>query len=178
MFLCILLCGIYFKFIFAENHQTKQQKATTTIQIRTIQIKKTNPKVPLVKRDTCLTEIRTTLLRLISESYPKDLNSTQMHECEEQTKWLKSIHERLSKHQEKLQNCLKQNLQINSVVRADKEKLEVDKEDLQKSEMTNINNEFLTLQNSIQMESRKFLILSNTVKVRHDIAMSSIRNMK
>ncbi len=38
--------------------------------------------------------------------------------------------------------------------------------------------QFLALQNAVQMESRKFQTLSNASKARHDIAMSSIRNIK
>ena len=41
-----------------------------------------------------------------------------------------------------------------------------------------MNMEFLSLQNQMQMESRQFNSVSNALKVRHDSAMAAIRNMK
>ena len=41
-----------------------------------------------------------------------------------------------------------------------------------------MNMQFLSLQNSMQMESRQFQAVSNALKVRHDSAMSAVRNMK
>ncbi|HSG80822.1 MAG TPA: hypothetical protein VLC48_01125 [Gemmatimonadota bacterium] len=38
--------------------------------------------------------------------------------------------------------------------------------------------QFLSLQNQMQMESRQFNAVSNALKVRHDAAMAAIRNMK
>ncbi len=38
--------------------------------------------------------------------------------------------------------------------------------------------EMLALQNAMQMESRRYQTISNALKVRHDAAMASIRNMK
>jgi hypothetical protein len=40
------------------------------------------------------------------------------------------------------------------------------------------NQEFLALQNQMQMESRQFNSVANALKARHDVAMASIRNMK
>jgi hypothetical protein len=44
--------------------------------------------------------------------------------------------------------------------------------------MLDMNVQFLALQNQMQMESRQFNAVSNALKVRHDAAMSAIRNMK
>jgi hypothetical protein len=44
--------------------------------------------------------------------------------------------------------------------------------------MSQLNVQFLALQNAVQMESRKYQTISNVSKARHDVAMSSIRNMK
>ncbi|UCC84857.1 MAG: hypothetical protein JSW46_08045 [Gemmatimonadota bacterium] len=44
--------------------------------------------------------------------------------------------------------------------------------------MLDMNMQFLALQNQMQMESRQFNAVSNALKVRHDAAMSAIRNMK
>lgn len=41
-----------------------------------------------------------------------------------------------------------------------------------------MNMQFMALQNSMQMESRQFQAVSNALKVRHDSAMSAVRNMK
>jgi hypothetical protein len=41
-----------------------------------------------------------------------------------------------------------------------------------------MNMQFMQLQNSMQMESRQFQAVSNALKVRHDSAMSAVRNMK
>ncbi len=41
-----------------------------------------------------------------------------------------------------------------------------------------MNMQFISLQNSMQMESRQFQAVSNALKVRHDSAMSAVRNMK
>ena len=41
-----------------------------------------------------------------------------------------------------------------------------------------MNMQFIGLQNSMQMESRQFQAVSNALKVRHDSAMSAVRNMK
>jgi hypothetical protein len=38
--------------------------------------------------------------------------------------------------------------------------------------------QFLALQNQMQMEGRQFNAVSNALKVRHDAAMGTIRNMK
>ncbi len=45
-------------------------------------------------------------------------------------------------------------------------------------EMNQMNMQFLSLQNTIQQESRKFQTLSNISKARHDIAMNAIRNIR
>jgi predicted transcriptional regulator len=45
-------------------------------------------------------------------------------------------------------------------------------------EMLDMNEQFLALQNQMQMESRQYNTVSNALKVRHDAAMSAIRNMK
>ena len=44
--------------------------------------------------------------------------------------------------------------------------------------MTQMNLQFLALQEATQMESRRFKTLSNASKARHDLALNSIRNMK
>ena len=44
--------------------------------------------------------------------------------------------------------------------------------------MAEMNLQFLQLQEAVQNESRRFQTLSNASKARHDIAMSSIRNIK
>jgi hypothetical protein len=44
--------------------------------------------------------------------------------------------------------------------------------------MLDMNMQFLALQNQMQMESRQFNAVSNALKVRHDAAMSAVRNMK
>jgi hypothetical protein len=44
--------------------------------------------------------------------------------------------------------------------------------------LTQMNLQFLALQEATQMESRKFQTLSNASKARHDIALNAIRNMK
>jgi hypothetical protein len=44
--------------------------------------------------------------------------------------------------------------------------------------MLDMNEQFLALQNQMQMESRQYTTVSNALKVRHDAAMSAIRNMK
>jgi len=41
-----------------------------------------------------------------------------------------------------------------------------------------MNMQFMQLQNAMQMESRQFQAVSNALKVRHDSAMSAVRNMK
>ena len=46
------------------------------------------------------------------------------------------------------------------------------------ADMTQMNMEFMSLQQSVQTESRKYQTLSNAIKARHDTAMNSIRNMK
>ncbi len=46
------------------------------------------------------------------------------------------------------------------------------------AQMSQLEGQFLALQNSMQQESRKYQTLSNALKARHDTAMNSIRNMK
>jgi hypothetical protein len=45
-------------------------------------------------------------------------------------------------------------------------------------EMAAMNMEFQKLQEATQRESRKFQTLSNASRVRHDIAMNAIRNLR
>ncbi|MGD2153672.1 MAG: hypothetical protein PVG79_10425 [Gemmatimonadales bacterium] len=45
-------------------------------------------------------------------------------------------------------------------------------------EMQDMHPQFLALQNQMQMEARQYNTVSNALKVRHDAAMSAIRNMK
>jgi len=45
-------------------------------------------------------------------------------------------------------------------------------------EMQDMHPQFLALQNQMQMEARQYNAVSNALKVRHDAAMSAIRNMK
>ena len=44
--------------------------------------------------------------------------------------------------------------------------------------MTAMNMQFLSLQDAVLSESRRFQTLSNASKARHDVAMNAIRNMK
>lgn len=44
--------------------------------------------------------------------------------------------------------------------------------------LSQMNMQFLALQEATQMESRRFQTLSNASKARHDIALNAIRNMK
>ena len=44
--------------------------------------------------------------------------------------------------------------------------------------MSEMNLQFMKLQEATQMESRRFQTLSNASKARHEAAMSSIRNIK
>ena len=45
-------------------------------------------------------------------------------------------------------------------------------------DMRQMSTQFMSLQNSIQQESRKYQTLSNASKARHDIAKSAIQNMR
>ena len=50
-------------------------------------------------------------------------------------------------------------------------------DDVQK-QLSQLEGQFLALQNSMQQQSRQYQTISNALKARHDIAMNSIRNMK
>jgi len=43
---------------------------------------------------------------------------------------------------------------------------------------SNLEQQFLALQQSIQNESRRYATISNALSARHDVAMNSVRNMK
>jgi len=177
-FLGVVMILYSLQLSFAGKMLTEQHKVTTKIKIHSVKINNVTLKHQLITRDSSLTEIKATLLKLINKSHPKDLNSAQINEWERHTKWLKNVHKRLSNYHKKLNHCIRQNLEVAKEVPTESDTLDIKQKDLQMSEMQSLNQEFYTLKNSIQMESRQFLKISIILKVRHDIAMSSIRNMK
>jgi hypothetical protein len=87
----------------------------------------------------------------------------EQHQTEvEWSKWMLDVRKRLKAHETQLRTLLKKKLTDEQ--RGDQAKL--------------MNAQFLALQESVQMESRKFSTLSNASKARHEIAMNAIRNMK
>ena len=50
--------------------------------------------------------------------------------------------------------------------------------DNMQEQLSQLEAQFLALQNSMQQQSRQYQTISNALKARHDTAMNSIRNMK
>lgn len=94
---------------------------------------------------------------LIRRKPPTGLTPGQLAEWNEQTRWLESVRDRYQK--------------MNSAYLPARQRSPA-------TDMATLNAEFLTLQNAVQMESRKFQTLSNASKARHDIAMAAIRNTR
>ena len=101
---------------------------------------------------------------LIDSPQPAGLSRRESSAWREQSEWLTQVRQRYRSFAERLSSNA-------SSVSASSGQARL-------SEMTQMNMEFLSLQNEIQMESRKFQTLSNAMKSRHDAAMNAIRNMK
>jgi len=173
----ILLLGLV-KVIFAHPSLIQQQITNTTIRIQIRSASKINIDTILIQRDSILSEIRVVLVSLMNESSPENLNVIQVKEWKQQEEWLNSVYERISAYQKKLRLYIQQNNQSKSGMNSGIRKKESNQRDMQITETTAINNEFFSLQDTIKDESKQFLILSNAVRVRQDIAMDTICNME
>lgn len=133
-----------------------------------------------------------TLKRLIRQPMPRGLSPKQQQEWLQQTKWLKLIQQRFSKYHQKANHVIKQSKglsvagsfipgapAVSSAIGKGQKKTPANPSGKNvQSQMNQMNAEFQALQNAAQMESRQFQSISNALKARHDIAMSSIRNTR
>ena len=115
---------------------------------------------------------------LIQQPMPEKLTKEQAKNWEEQTQWLKSVSGRLAAYQEKQKQSFKQSGPAQSMKFSQPEKAAVQQKEAAATSGSQPDQEFLSLQNSIQMESREMHTLSNAAKARHDAATAIVRNLK
>jgi hypothetical protein len=92
---------------------------------------------------------------LIASPRPAGLTRAETATWDEQTAWLRSVSDRYRPLGASYGNA-----------------------SLAASSVAELDLQFLTLQQAVQSESRKFQTLSNASKARHDVAMNAIRNLK
>jgi hypothetical protein len=102
--------------------------------------------------------------RLIVQAAPRKMTLDEQAGWRAQTEWLKTIHSRMAGYRAKMtEKVFGHDLPDGKAL---------------VEEMAAMNQEFLKLREATQRESRKFQTLSNASKVRHDIAMNAIRNLR
>jgi hypothetical protein len=102
--------------------------------------------------------------RLVAQTPPRKMTADDSAAWRAQTEWLKTIHSRMAGYRAKMtEKVFGRDLPDGKAM---------------VEEMAAMNMEFQKLQEATQRESRKFQTLSNASKVRHDIAMNAIRNLR
>ena len=96
------------------------------------------------------------LSELIAQPMPKGLSPDNQQQWAEQTTWFTNLKDRYSSFGQS------KGLNGGDMIQ----------------EMAAMNKEFLALQTATQKESRRFQVLSNASKARHEIAMNAIQNIK
>lgn len=106
-----------------------------------------------------------TVLRTVKWEAPRaptsDLPEVARKAEIELNEWLKGVRGRLQ--------GLKQDMQFGTTLKDDGDLV---------AKMAELNQQFLALQQAVQMESRKFKAMSSASKARHEAAMNAIRNMR
>ena len=125
--------------------------------------------------------------RLIAEPAPTDLSEEERADWDDQTIWLRSVRDRYAEVAEEYAATEDAVIPRSGIERATSNSLGerpgVTNTTGQTSQsavsnMALSSQRFLTLQNTVQQESRKYQTLSNVTKARHDVAMSSINNIR
>jgi len=102
---------------------------------------------------------REVLMRISQEKMPGNLTGPQRREFDAQSKWLLAAADRLARFTTNAQAVL-------------------NNRSASAQDMAAANEQLPALQNSFQMESRRFTIVSNVSKARHDAAKAAIQNMR
>ena len=155
--------------------------STMALSAQMMVVKSDTCALKVAQRDSTVTDARNKLEELIQQPVPKELTKEQVKNWKEQTQWLKSVSERLAAYQEKQKQSSEPSEPVLTTKVGQPKKVTVKQKEAATTAMTattQTNMEFQNLQNSIQMESRKFQTLSNAAKARHDVAMAAVRNLK
>ena len=140
------------------RHQTVVPAPAVTAPVQTIDAARAR-----------LSSVQTAIATLdgqIAIPAPKDLTAVELVEWNEHGDWLSAVRERYANF-----------LAENGGNFGDTAGLRTASADLTK-QVAAMNAQFLKLQEATQIEARRFQILSNASKARHEIAMNAVRNMK
>lgn len=145
---------------------------------------------PRTSRNTYIAKLRTrhtasmqrdkrigTLLRKLEQlgkqPVPAGLSRRQLLNWNAQTALIKRIYARVTHHRTHTKQLIKRSgLMLRNRSASSRQRQGI------LADMKTLNKQFLALQNAVQIESRKFQTLSNASRARHDIMMSSIRNIR
>lgn len=159
--------------LMAQQPVKKPKTAKKQVkQERVIQLQVKDRHAELQSRQLLIAKNVGVLKELATQEMPANISRKDRRKWKEQTEWINSVVKRLAVHEKNVKLVLKdtkKGVKKGSPPTVQKASLQ---------QMSDMNMQFLQLQNSMQMESRAFNAVSNALKVRHDAAMSSIRNMK
>lgn len=170
----LLLIGLLTASAGAAAQETVQQKPLTLKPVLTPAEKR----LVLAERDTALAGADSLLASLIQQPAPGALSKDQLKKWRKQTEWLRSVRRRLAEYHGRLRLHLKQTQPASYRITAKRLRTAEVRKDSATVSLEQLQAEFLELQNSLQMESRQYQGVSNYLRVRHDTAMGSIRNMR
>ena len=165
--------GIIVLLVFLLVNKIHAQVEAVKIKQPTVQA--SSQRKVWVQRESDLKSTRKKLEQLIKQKRPVNLDSRAIKNWDEQTEWLKNVVKQLAAYQKKLQHTLKN---TDGNVKVVQGKKTISAKPTESDHTSQLDIEFVNLQNSLQMESRRFQTISNATKVRHDSATATIRNMK
>ena len=111
-----------------------------------------------------------TLRELATQSLPAQLSNKETQEAEMHTKWLQDSSQKLDELASRWHSSLAE-LEKNQGPTSRQRQL---MEEMNQS----FNMQYLALQENMQNESRRFSLLSNIMKTKHDTAKNSISNLR
>jgi hypothetical protein len=110
-----------------------------------------------------------TLRELADQPLPGNLSGNEKKEAEQHTRWLRESSHRLNELAHRWLFSLNNIERNQDPVSAQKQMREINQ---------SFNMQYLGLQQQMQDESRRFSLLSNIMKTKHDTAKNSINNLR
>jgi len=116
-----------------------------------------------------LQQVSRTLRELAGQPLPAKLSSDEKKNAEQHTKWLDDSSQKLNELAYRWQSSL-------SAIERNKDQISAQKQLMEMSQSFNL--QYLDLQKQMQDESRRFTLISNIMKNKHDTAKNSINNLR